>query len=522
MIKRALKVAIPLILIGIIGIYSIVCNHKYRRTQLPDLSRTLSVLIARGLKASEMLTPCAKISLHLPPTLAVDPMLDRKVGYVDSALVIANSIDREIWIVNDSGRIIRVMGRRGEGPGEFMELTCFTVTPVGRIYVYDSIERRFTVLGMKGNVIKVFHLKGVGLKIRHIAVDSLGRILAHHTPSVDYPGFISVIDTSGDVEETVRTEVDWKYRFYYDRGFLDGDIVLVGKDKVVEGDLYSGRVWIGGLQGSFLASDFGNASAKELPLFNYDDKNRFKFFQYEIPFYHNFFVYSDSFVLQHFVSADDRRTGRSGQLKAYDLYGHFLGNVTMDLDLIPNMGDQKYAIQIRPHFAGDHLDELNPFEFVICKWLPLNKLMNPIRLNGWSLPDVELIDTDSFESIDMKQMPKNRLMLFASEHDCQTCLEISVSELKRALLTLKARKSAPLYLVIINSDLKFARTIRQRYGWNGRIFAVPSNLTLMTPLFTSLNEGRLTKFEVRPSTSNFNKLNLFIDSVDAQLMRNND
>ena len=73
-------------------------------------------------------------------------------------LVVAEGITNDIRIFDLTGRLIRRMGGRGDGPGEFQWLRWVTIDESGSIISYDGNQRRLTRFSSDGSVAGVISL----------------------------------------------------------------------------------------------------------------------------------------------------------------------------------------------------------------------------------------------------------------------------------------------------------------------------------------------------------------------------
>jgi len=68
--------------------------------------------------------------------------------------------DYTIKVYDDKGHWIRNIGRRGQGPGEYMNMTDFDVSLDGRIFTCDIRQRRISFLNSDGTFDSSFLMKG--------------------------------------------------------------------------------------------------------------------------------------------------------------------------------------------------------------------------------------------------------------------------------------------------------------------------------------------------------------------------
>lgn len=68
--------------------------------------------------------------------------------------------DCHILVYNDMGKYVRTIGRKGQGPGEFMSLSYFDFSQDGRVFVNDVMNQRITIFDREGNPLGDFKLEG--------------------------------------------------------------------------------------------------------------------------------------------------------------------------------------------------------------------------------------------------------------------------------------------------------------------------------------------------------------------------
>jgi len=178
------------------------------------------------------------VYLSAPDSILID--YDVIVLLSDSSIIIANRIEKNLVFFSRDGRFICVVGRRGEGPGEFQDIVCASLSG-DRIYVYDIRLQRVSVFRMDGSFDRAFRVDDPFL-IHHMAVSSNGQVYFHHVPSERYPGFVSVLDSSGRVRKVLLGPKDWSYKAYFERGLLDGGIQLSKDNVLFETNTYSYKI----------------------------------------------------------------------------------------------------------------------------------------------------------------------------------------------------------------------------------------------------------------------------------------
>jgi sugar lactone lactonase YvrE len=73
-------------------------------------------------------------------------------------LYIADSRNQRIVVVGSTGDLVRVIGRRGDGPGEFQAPSEIAVSPSGRLFVLDAIGRHYQAFDRDGRFLQRFRV----------------------------------------------------------------------------------------------------------------------------------------------------------------------------------------------------------------------------------------------------------------------------------------------------------------------------------------------------------------------------
>ncbi|MCJ7629441.1 MAG: hypothetical protein MUO50_13765 [Longimicrobiales bacterium] len=81
---------------------------------------------------------------------------------------VANYAWGEVRLFDASGRHLRSVGRKGEGPGEYQRIETLSLMPGDSIAVADYWLRRITILSPEGEVGRVISLHGVADRVRHV------------------------------------------------------------------------------------------------------------------------------------------------------------------------------------------------------------------------------------------------------------------------------------------------------------------------------------------------------------------
>jgi hypothetical protein len=191
------------------------------------------------------------INLILPQYLYLDANPIVKQGV--SNFIIFNTESKNILIFSKAGIFIKSFGRNGDGPGEFRSIGTGSLDDDGNIYIYDYVLRRISIFDKLGNLSTIFNLKNFDAQVRQMYVDKFKKIYLHHTPSPNFQGFVSIFDSTGYIK-TIIDQING-YRGYYERGFLEGGIVLDYRNNIYEANIYTHNITKVSAKGNI--SEFG-------------------------------------------------------------------------------------------------------------------------------------------------------------------------------------------------------------------------------------------------------------------------
>ncbi len=111
----------------------------------------------------------------------------------DSSLVIADKAAPNLSFLHPDGSLRAQVGREGEGPGEYTDLSRIGLTGDGSLFAYDRALRRFTFLDREGGVIGVR---------RSGCIAATGEAVP--LADVSGQGFIGVLETRPDLPPGVQ------------------------------------------------------------------------------------------------------------------------------------------------------------------------------------------------------------------------------------------------------------------------------------------------------------------------------
>jgi hypothetical protein len=86
-------------------------------------------------------------------------------------IYIADDSDMAIKVFNDKGQYLRTIGRKGSGPGEFVQIADLAILPDGRLLVTDFETRRTSFFSPEGQFLSSFQWKKFFSQV-HLVTDS--------------------------------------------------------------------------------------------------------------------------------------------------------------------------------------------------------------------------------------------------------------------------------------------------------------------------------------------------------------
>lgn len=141
--KKAEEPAYPVVTETIDGI-EVLTNPDYPRDGQVTYSLIEEVSIGEEVGAEEYL-------LNRPYDLKID---DQGNFYI------YDWMDCHILVYDDNGKYVRTIGRKGQGPGEFLSPAFFDFSQDGRLFVNDVQNQRITIFDREGNPLGDFRLEG--------------------------------------------------------------------------------------------------------------------------------------------------------------------------------------------------------------------------------------------------------------------------------------------------------------------------------------------------------------------------
>ena len=165
-------------------------------------------------------------------------LLDEKPFLIPSQnhIFIVNPIMKNIIIVDLTGKVFKIFGSDGEGPGEFRNIISACTDELGNLYLFDNILGRVSKFNNEGVFLSFFVVKALNQYIRHIVAYN-HNIYFHHAPTNDYKSFVTKFDSLGNSNNFILNTNN-NYKFFYERGFLDGYLISNDSGYIYETNIY--------------------------------------------------------------------------------------------------------------------------------------------------------------------------------------------------------------------------------------------------------------------------------------------
>jgi hypothetical protein len=136
---------------------------------------------------------------------------------------------------DENGGFLRMIGREGQGPGEFQQITNIQITPENELMVYDRYTFRLTFFSLDGDYLRTVLLKGIQAAV--VKVNSMGNYLVKtfDFDLVKHSSTATVLKVYSSDLAYIRTIAKDKHRStnvslkpYMKSRFLPSDLIICG------------------------------------------------------------------------------------------------------------------------------------------------------------------------------------------------------------------------------------------------------------------------------------------------------
>lgn len=250
-------------------------------------------------------------------------------------LFISDRVKNAIVVLNISGFVEKVIGKKGSGPGEMVEISNFDVSDNGLIYLYDMGNKRFSIFDTSGFFHGTFNLNtnlygATNIKVKEgkIYIDVIEpRFFS--ASEIYKSSRVAVIDTTGNliVLFAKSDEIFKKYKLRYFNTMFDFDkfgnifIAQSGTFRIYKYDNQYNFVKCFGYKGKFKLVD------QDIPW----NLPPYKTSQLILKYSDTWSIYvRDSLVYYQFVNLTEESIKRRNPfyhryyLKVYDLDGNYI------------------------------------------------------------------------------------------------------------------------------------------------------------------------------------------------------
>jgi hypothetical protein len=166
-------------------------SFRYIESQPPVNHTALRVAMALALPMSGAAQAPASWQIPDAPTVSIGAneefaSITSGTFFSDGAFVIGDVMNARLAVFNAQGRVEKMIGRKGAGPGEFSNLAWARVYRGDSIATYDRAQRRVTVFSRSGTPVRSVTITspGNGWGPEAVALLSDGRILVEGTRAI--------------------------------------------------------------------------------------------------------------------------------------------------------------------------------------------------------------------------------------------------------------------------------------------------------------------------------------------------
>lgn len=206
-----------------------VCNFKNGKVLFTDSK--LNKIFSYDFNEDEVSPFTVSLKLERPTGLAFDNIREK--------LYVAETSKHRIAEFDDKGRLLKFIGKRGTGEGEFNFPTFISVDKKGNLYVVDALNFRVQIFNNEGKYINSFGEAG----------DATGYFNRPKGISVDSFGHIYLVDALFHTVQVFNSDGKFLYNFggmgqMNSRFWLPAGIYIDDDNNIFIADSYNSRIQI--------------------------------------------------------------------------------------------------------------------------------------------------------------------------------------------------------------------------------------------------------------------------------------
>jgi hypothetical protein len=156
-----------------------------------------SVTLAPAAPFSELLQPVRTFVLQSPASSPIVNVAGLDIA-PDGRLVVVDGSDASAQLFAADGRLLKVLGRKGFGPGEFQVPQSPRIGPDGRIHVLDFRDKRIAVFHPDGSLDREIRLRQL-MRVNDIEPEAGGTYLVSAIRTPEDPNALFRVDRDGRV-----------------------------------------------------------------------------------------------------------------------------------------------------------------------------------------------------------------------------------------------------------------------------------------------------------------------------------
>ena len=175
-------------------------------------------------------------------------------------IYVADRNSSQIRVFDEKGKFLKYIGRRGQGPGEFIEISCILITTGGELLVSDRVNRRVTRFSLAGDYLASYRVSEkqpvaprtlLPLGENAYVAKYIDRNLQASSPTLETIEYVHIYDKEfkGVRESIVKNTEIWDMNILFEKAMANLsqsiNLASVGSNKILVSPLaYSGEMWL--------------------------------------------------------------------------------------------------------------------------------------------------------------------------------------------------------------------------------------------------------------------------------------